>query len=402
MWTTFNAYQWDLDHANPEVFVAMAAAMLELAAVGVDVLRLDAVPFLWKRMGTDCQNQPEVHDLLQAYRAVVRIAAPAVAFKAEAIVAPRDLVAYLGVGRHEGTECDLAYHNVLMVLLWSTLASRRVALLARTLASMPPVPAGAGWLTYVRCHDDIGWAITDEDAGAVGEDAHLHRRFLTEFYSGDFPGSFARGAPFQPEPRRRGADQRHGGVAGRARAGAGGGDALDAELALRRLLVVYAVAFAFGGLPLDLHGRRARAAQRPRLGAGPCTRGRHAVDAPPPDGLGGRRPPRGRAHHRGLHVGGVRRLVEARRGRPALHGYGVSRPVETGDPHVLGLLREHAGRRMLLLASFSEQRRPIALAVLAEHGVEAGARAGEPDGRPLRIDGETLVLEPFQHAWCDG
>ena len=99
---------------------------------------------------------------------------------------------------------------------------------------------------------------------------------------------------------------------------------------------------------------------------------------------------------------GLRRLVQARRGRPALHGYGVSRPVETGDPHVLGLLREHAGRRMLLLASFSEQRRPIALAVLAEHGVEAGARAAVPDGRPLRIDGETLVLEPFQHAWCDG
>ena len=127
VWTTFNAYQWDLDHANPEVFVAMAAAMLDLAAVGVDVLRLDAVPFLWKRMGTDCQNQPEVHDLLQAYRAAVRIAAPAVAFKAEAIVAPRDLVAYLGLGRHEGMECDLAYHNVLMVLLWSTLATRRVA-----------------------------------------------------------------------------------------------------------------------------------------------------------------------------------------------------------------------------------------------------------------------------------
>ena len=117
-------YQWDLDYTNPEVFVAMAAAMLGLAAVGVDVLRLDAAPFLWKRVGTNCQNQPEVHELLQAFRAAMRIAAPAVAFKAEAIVAPRDLVPYLGTGRHEGKECDLAYHNVLMVLLWSALASR--------------------------------------------------------------------------------------------------------------------------------------------------------------------------------------------------------------------------------------------------------------------------------------
>src|SRR4051812_10208701 len=102
VWTTFNAYQWDLDYTNPEVFAAMAGAMLGLAAAGVDVLRLDAVPFLWKRIGTDCQNQPEVHELLQAFRAAIRIAAPAVAFKAEAIVSPRELVSYLGAGRHRG------------------------------------------------------------------------------------------------------------------------------------------------------------------------------------------------------------------------------------------------------------------------------------------------------------
>ena len=402
VWTTFNAYQWDLDHANPEVFVAMAAAMLDLAAVGVDVLRLDAVPFLWKRMGTNCQNQHEVHDLLQAYRAAVRIVAPAVAFKAVAIVAPRELVAYLGLGRHEGMECDLAYHNVLMVLLWSTLATRQVALLTRTLASMPAVPAGAGWLTYVRCHDDIGWAITDEDAGAVGEDAHLHRRFLTEFYSGDFPGSFARGARFQPEPDGEAR------ISGTAASLAGlelaleRADALDADLALRRLLVVYAVAFAFGGLPLIYMGDELALRNDPAWAGDPA----HADDTrwmhrPPMDWDAAAR----RADEQtpeGAMWAGLRRLVDARRGRRAVHGHGVSRPVETGDPHVLGLLRERAGERMLLLASFSEQRRPIALSLLGEHGVEAGPRAGEPDGRLLRIDGETLVLEPFQHVWCDG
>ena len=402
VWTTFNAYQWDLDHANPDVFVAMAAAMLDLAAVGVDVLRLDAVPFLWKRMGTNCQNQPEVHDLLQAYRAAVRIVAPAVAFKAEAIVAPRDLVAYLGLGRHEGMECDLAYHNVLMVLLWSTLATRKVGLLTRTLASMPPVPAGAGWLTYVRCHDDIGWAITDEDAGAVGEDAHLHRRFLTEFYSGGFPGSFARGARFQPEP---GGEAR---ISGTAASLAGlelaleRADALDTDLALRRLLVVYAVAFAFGGLPLIYMGDELALRNDPAWASDPA----HADDTrwmhrPPMDWDAAARRADEQAPE-GAMWAGLRRLVDARRGRRAVHGHGVSRPVETGDPHVLGLLRDHAGERMLLLASFSEQRRPIALSLLGEHGVEAGPRAGEPDGRLLRIDGETLVLEPFQHVWCDG
>src|SRR3954467_2650328 len=201
----------------------MAEAMLELAATGVDVLRLDAAPFLWKRLGTNCQNQPEVHELLQAFRAVMRIAAPAVAFKAEAIVAPRDLVPYLGTGKHEGKECDLAYHNVLMVLLWSALASGRVTLLTSALQAMPPVPPGAGWVTYVRCHDDIGWAITDEDAARAGEDAHLHRKFLSDFYAADFP------RPLPPRPVRarrplpagpalgRGAHERLGRLPGRPR-----------------------------------------------------------------------------------------------------------------------------------------------------------------------------------------
>jgi amylosucrase len=402
VWTTFNAYQWDLDHANPEVFVAMATAMLGLAAAGVDVLRLDAVPFLWKRLGTDCQNQPEVHDLLQAYRAVLRIAAPAVAFKAEAIVAPRDLVTYLGVGRHLGMECDLAYHNVLMVLLWSTLASRRVGLLTRTLQEMPPVPAGAGWLTYVRCHDDIGWAITDEDAGRVGEDAAAHRRFLSSFYAGAFPGSFARGAPFQPEP---GGESR---ISGMAASLAGledaleRGDDLDAELALRRLLVLYAVAFAHGGLPVVWMGDELALRNDPEWTADPAHRDDNRwMHRPPMDWAAAER----RADPRtteGRAWAGIRRLVEARRSIRALNGLGASRPVWTGDDHVFGLVREHAGDRLLLLASFSEQRRPVPVSLLAEHGVALDERAAAPDGRPLRIYGPTLLLEPYHHVWCRG
>src|SRR3954447_17287712 len=255
VWTTFNAYQWDLDWSNPEVFVAMAKTILDLAAVGVDVLRLDAVPFLWKRRGTDCQNQPEVHELVHALRSAVRIAAPGVAFKAEAIVSPRQLVAYLGAGPHEGRECDLAYHNVLMVLLWSALASRRVALMTHTLRAMPPAPPLAGWVTYVRCHDDIGWAITEEDAAAAGEDGYLHRRFLADFYAGDFAGSFARGARFQPDPRTGEAR-----TSGMAASLAGVESALAprdegaVELAIRRLPLLYAIAFAHGGLPLVYMG----------------------------------------------------------------------------------------------------------------------------------------------------
>ena len=123
-------------------------------------------PFLWKRLGTDCQNQPEVHAITQALRAVARITAPSLVFKAEAIVAPDRLLAYLGSGTHAGKVSDLAYHNSLMVQIWSALAARDGRLMVRALRRFPPKPTTAAWATYVRCHDDIGWAVDDLDAAA--------------------------------------------------------------------------------------------------------------------------------------------------------------------------------------------------------------------------------------------
>jgi amylosucrase len=400
VWTTFNDYQWDLDYRNPEVFVAMAEIVLRLATVGVDVLRLDAVPFMWKRLGTNCQNQPEVHQLLQALRAVMRIAAPGVAFKAEAIVSPADLVAYLGTGRHEGKECDLAYHNVLMVLLWSALASGRVPLLTHTLRAMPRVPRGAGWVTYVRCHDDIGWAITEEDAAAVGEDGYLHRRFLADFYAGDFPGSFARGARFQSNPRT--GDARTSGTAaslcGLEQALASG-DALAVDLAVRRILLLYAVVFAHGGLPLIYMGDEIGLRNDPTWAADPA----HAADnrwmhRPPMDwGAAERR--HDAASVEGRLWAGLRRLVAARRSTRAVHAQATGDPFWTGNEHVFGLERTRSGQRLVLLANFTPEPQAVHLGVLRGRGAHLDPAAAEPDGRDLRVEGEYLALEPYQFAW---
>jgi amylosucrase len=403
VWTTFNAYQWDLDYTNPEVFVAMAGAMLELAGAGVDVLRLDAVPFLWKRKGTNCQNQPEVHELLQAFRAAMRIAAPAVAFKAEAIVSPRDLVGYLGAGRHEGKECDLAYHNVLMVLGWSALASGRVALLTHALRSMPPVPPRAGWVTYVRCHDDIGWAITEEDAGAVGEDGYQHRRFLADFYAGDFPASFARGARFQPDPRT-GEARTSGTAASLAglEAALESGDELALELALRRILLLYALAFAHGGLPLIYMGDELGLRNDPNWGADPAHREDNRwMHRPPMDWAAAAR--RGDPDSvEGRLWEGLRRLAAARRATRAAHAQAAAELLWTGNDHVFGLLRSKAGQRLLLLANFTAERQPIGLAVVHERGLQLTADAAQADGRPAVVQGDVLVLEPYQHLWLRG
>jgi len=400
VWTTFNDFQWDLDYTNPAVFRAMAEAMLDLATTGVDVLRLDAVPFLWKRLGTDCQNQPEVHQLLQAFRAALRIAAPGVAFKAEAIVSPRELVRYLGTGRHEGKECDLAYHNVLMVLGWSALATGRVDLLTHTLLAMPPVPPGAGWVTYVRCHDDIGWAITDEDAARAAEDAHLHRRFLSDFYAGDFPGTFARGARFQPDALP-GEARTSGSAASLAGLGAAlvSGDPVAGELAIRRILLLHALAFAHGGLALIYMGDELGQRNDPGWADDPAHAGDNRWMHRPPmdwDAAEARHDPStipGRIH------GHLRRLAAARRGTRAVHAQGRSEPLWTGNPHVFALLREHAGERLLLLANFTPLEQAVHAGVARERGFRPSRESAVPDGRLFQWRGDHLVLAPYQHLW---
>jgi amylosucrase len=253
VWTTFNSWQWDVNWANADVFAEYAEIVLFLANLGVEVLRLDAIAFVWKRLGTDCQNQPEVHAITQALRTLVRIACPAVVFKAEAIVGPAQLVQYLGQRSHHGKVSDIAYHNSLMVQVWSMLATRDVALAARALGTLPPKPSSAAWVAYARCHDDIGWAISDEDAAAVGLSGPAHRNFLSDWYAGQFPGSPARGMVFQHNPHT--GDRR---ISGTAAALAGltsaGDDPAAVDRAVARILLAHLIVFGWGGIPVIWSG----------------------------------------------------------------------------------------------------------------------------------------------------
>jgi amylosucrase len=256
VWTTFNEFQWDLNWANPAVLMEFVGIVLDLANQGVDVLRLDAIAFIWKRMGTVCQGEPEVHALTQVLRAAARIACPSLALLAEAIVAPTELLAYLGAGHFTGKVSDLAYHNSLMVQVWSMLATRDVRLAAHALAHLPPKPASGTWLTYLRCHDDIGWAIMDEDAAALVLSGPAHRRYLADWYAGDFYGSEARGLVFQHNPAND--DRRTSGTAAsliglesaEERLGA---DAVDG-LAVAALRLAHALVIGWGGIPVIWSG----------------------------------------------------------------------------------------------------------------------------------------------------
>src|SRR6266508_2328099 len=246
VWTTFHSYQWDLNYANPALFNRMAEEMLFLANQGVEVIRLDAVAFVWKELGTNCENLPGAHTLIQAFNSVARIASPALLFKSEAIVHPDDVVKYKAPD-----ECQLSYNPLLMALLWNSLATREVRLLSQALAKRFKLKSGTAWVNYVRVHDDIGWTFSDENAAILGVNGPDHRHFLNEFYRGRFPGSFARGLPFQENPVT--GDCR---ISGTCASLAGLEKALreegenEVELAVRRILLIHGIILTAGGIPL--------------------------------------------------------------------------------------------------------------------------------------------------------
>lgn len=249
VWTTFFPYQWDLNFSNPETLRRMAGEMLFLANQGVRILRLDAVPFLWKQAGTDCENRPEAHLLIRVLNLMARLAAPCLVFKSEAIVHPDQVRSYV-----RADEAQLSYHPQLMALLWESLATRDTRLLRRALQKRMPLPPGCGWATYVRSHDDIGWGFADEDAHQLGIDPVGHRSFLNDFYHGRFrhpdgAADFAQGVPFGENPRT--GDARVAGttasLAGLERAGE---DPTLRKAALDRIALLYGISYLIGGMPL--------------------------------------------------------------------------------------------------------------------------------------------------------
>jgi amylosucrase len=399
VWTTFNEFQWDLNYPNPAVFRAIADTMFFLANQGVDILRLDAAPFIWKRLGTNCQNQPEVFLLIQAFRAVMRIVAPAVIFKAEAIGSRDSLIPYLGVKTTIGKQCELAYNNELMVLLWSALASRKVTLLTYVLHQMPRLLLDSTWITYVRNHDDIGWAIADEDAAAVGENGFLHRQFLNHFYSGIFPGSFAKGALFQYDPFTH--DAR---ISGTTAALAGLEQAVSnqddwaIELAVSRILLLHSVIMVYGGIPLIYMGDE----------LGLFSDRHYSIDPDKAaDNRWMHRPPMdwhkaASRHDRnsivGRIYGGLTKLIATRKSIPALHSLGLIQPMWTDNDRVFALSRQSPRGQLLLLANFHECEQSVKADLLQSSDLGGNVR-NLLDERDLNIKAGRIYLKPYESMW---
>jgi len=390
VWTTFHNYQWDLNYENPAVFNAMAGEMLFLANVGVEVLRLDAVAFIWKRQGTNCENLPEAHTVIRAFNALVQIAAPAMVFKSEAIVHPDDVVKYI-----DPDECQLSYNPMLMALLWSTLASRDVRLLRHALEKRFALPADTAWVNYIRGHDDIGWVFSDDDAAELGIDAHGHRRFLNDFYTARFKDSFAHGRPFQENPET--GDMRVSGTAaslcGLEKALAEG-DEDELELAIRRILLLHGVIMTIGGVPLLYLGDEIGTlndydeSDPERIGDSRWIH-RPVFDWEAAEKRHDQETPQGRI------FAGLLRLAQIRQQNLAFTRADTE-IVDTGNNAVFGYFRQQEGQSVLVLANFSEREQTMSARRLRLLGLRKTV-TDIASGRII-IAQQELSLEPYQFA----
>ena len=397
VWTTFNEWQWDVNWTNPDVLVEYADIILFLANVGVEVVRLDAIAFTWKRMGTSCQNQPEVHALTQALRSVARIACPALAFKAEAIVGPRDLPPYLGQGERTGKVSDLAYHNSLMVQAWSMVATKDVRLTAYALRALPPVHPSSTWVTYLRCHDDIGWAIDDGDAAAVGWDGFLHRRFLSDWYVGDFPGSWSRGLVFQANSAT--GDRR---ISGTTAALSGldstrGLDPVGVEVSIARIFLGHALIAGFGGVPIIWSGDELGLSND----AGWADEPGHEDDnrwvhRPRIDWeVAQRRHTTGTVESRVFE--GLAHLAKVRARLPHMHASVPSVVLDVWNPGVLAFARHHPLGTMLCVYNVTELPRSVPGWLLRQHGLTESVDA--LSGARVQIGSDDSAWLPGYAAW---
>ena len=197
--TTFYPYQWDLNYANPVVFNDMTANMLNLCNHGVDIIRLDAVPYIWKTLGTRCRNLPEVHTLVRIMRMASEIVCPGTLLLGEVVMEPSKVVPYFG--SVEKPECHLLYNVTTMASTWHTVATRDVRLLRHQLETVFALPKEYTFLNYLRCHDDIGWGLDYDFLKQFGMEEVPHKKYLNDFLTGHYWGSDSRGELYNDDPR---------------------------------------------------------------------------------------------------------------------------------------------------------------------------------------------------------
>jgi len=402
--TVFNDYQWDLNYSNPAVFIEMIDIILFWANQGADILRMDAVAFLWKKIGTVCQNEQEAHLILQLMKDCCQVTAPGVLFIAEAIVAPVEIIKYFGEDAVIAKECEIAYNATFMALLWDAVATKNAKLLSQGIKSLPGKLDRATWLNYVRCHDDIGLGFDDVDIMQVGYEPQAHRRFLVDYFTGEFDDSPARGMPFGRNEKT--GDAR---ISGELASLVGletaleQGDADAIENSIRLILLVHGMIMSLGGIPLLYYGDEIGTLnnydfeQDESKGGDSRWIHRPVIDWDRAE----LRHKRGTPEQRIFD--GLKKMIAVRKTIPSFADYNNRDLLDTENPHLFAFMRSHPwqqGDDVLVVGNFDAQPQSLNLGELGKgvHFDLAGLR-DLVTGETPRMFKDQLVVPPFSFYW---
>ena len=387
--TTFYPYQWDLDYGNPDVFNAMTDNMLFLCNRGVDVIRLDAVPYIWKELGTNCRNLPQVHTLVRMMRLVCEMVCPGTLLLGEVVMEPSRVVPYFG--SIEKPECHMLYNVTTMASIWHTVATKDVRLLRHQLGQVFALPKEYAFLNYIRCHDDIGWGLDYAFLSRFEIAEVPHKKYLNDYLTGKWPGSPSRGELYNDDPRL-GDARLCGTTASLCGVETARKTADEAMLtwALRVDLALHALVLTMSGLPIlysgdelaqendyGYHDDPLKAADSRYLHRGSLNW--EAAARAEEDGT---------IEHRLFHA--LRTLENLRLEHRVFDSRADTWIVSTGDDRVLGIGRYYEGEKLIALFNFGESGLSVSI---DELGSFTDLSTGEA------CDNGSILLFPGEHRW---
>nr|WP_299386624.1 alpha-amylase family glycosyl hydrolase [Allomuricauda sp.] len=400
--TVFNSYQWDLNYTNPAVFMEMLTNLVKLVNLGVDVVRFDALAFLWKQIGTISQNLPEAHELVSLFRMCLQVVAPGTIFLAEAIVAPTDIIKYFGEGPRLGNECEVAYNASLMALLWNSIATKKTGLLQRSLTHVPGKPKECTWINYIRCHDDIGLGYEDRFIQDLGWNPHEHRKFLLDYYCQRLNWSPSRGLLFMYNPKTG-----DGRITGSAASLLGLESALEQkhqqgiELALAKIIMLHGIILSFGGIPMIYAGDEIATLNDYSYTKDEAKSGdsrwvnRPMQDWGAVDKITDTELPQSKVYNKLKH------LIAVRKANPVLADHNNVQLHQSGNKHIWVYERSDGNKQgIMVLCNFDEKPQVLDLGWIMKLGYfTQGNPIDLVSGTKIEVNSGLLELQPYQIIW---
>lgn len=387
--TTFYPYQWDLNYRNPRVFNEMMYNFLFLANQGMDIIRIDAVPYIWKELGTSCRNLKEVHTIVRMMRMIAEIVCPSVILLGEVVMEPEKVVPYFGTV--EKPECHMLYNVTTMATTWNSIATRDIRLLKKQMDIVSRLPKQYTFLNYLRCHDDIGWGLDFDTMKQWGMEEPSHKRYLNDYFTGKIADSISRGELYNDDPVTQ--DARFcGTTASMCGIEAAGfeGNAEKMQTAIQEDLMLHAYMLTQSGIPMLYSGDE----------LGQVNDYSYKDDA--------EKASDSRYLHRGAFLW---ELADKRKDLSTVQGqlfqmlnrleqirrqenvFSQEAEVYTYDVHndsILGILREYKGERFIALFNFSEREQT---AWMQEEGIFRNLVNGEI------VEVKDPVLKGYEFVW---